>query len=715
MQRLQLNGDTFKKVLRLNYAQVALVFAAFCAMALISIFYVGSLVSQQILDISKQTLSTVHTDVSSTMGTAGLLFSDVVRNAQRMQEDGAAADEIWDYLRSVQRFYTADNSPMPEFMKVYAYVGGQFLDGSDWVPHAEYEPTERPWYVGLEGRTDTLFFSEPYLDADSGDMCISFSRAIAQNERGEMDVVAVDLALSRIAEQIAEAEIVGGGYGVLVSDRFTFAVHPHEALKETNMAEAGWDEPALQKALQQDGEILGRRFMNYAGVDSVAFFRTLFYNGWYIGIVIPRAEYVLPVKELSLVISLVGVLLATLLSGILIRTKMRQIRSEEESLSKSSFLARMSHEMRTPMNAIIGMAEIARHSKESDKTTYCMDRISEASQHLLGVINDVLDVSKIEAGKLEISQAPFFIAEMLNQVNTMLSFRFEEKKQVYSSMIDDSVPAAIDTDKQRLAQVLTNLLGNAAKFTPEGGHISLDVACVAREGELYVLRFTVTDDGIGISEESQKKLFRSFEQGDGSISRRYGGTGLGLSISRKIVEMLGGDIWVNSDAGKGSQFVFTIKVRAANEKELLEMAAVEDTQAPATLEGIFKGVCILLAEDVEVNREILLSLLEETGVEMDCAEDGVQACALFAAQPERYDMIFMDIHMPDMDGLEATRKIRAMDVPRAREIPIIAMTANVFREDIETCIAAGMDDHTGKPIEMNDVIAKIKRYAKAKK
>jgi signal transduction histidine kinase/ActR/RegA family two-component response regulator len=376
------------------------------------------------------------------------------------------------------------------------------------------------------------------------------------------------------------------------------------------------------------------------------------------------------------------------------------------SLAKSEFLSNMSHEMRTPMNAIIGMAGIGRASDDIDKKEYCLGRIEEASRHLLRVINDILDMSKIEAQKFELNSVDFSFDKMLQQIMVVNEPRVNERKQTLDVVIDPAIPCHLRGDDQRLAQVVTNLLSNAVKFTPEEGSILLEARLLDSQMGRCTLEFRVTDNGIGISAEQQELLFVSFQQADMSITRRFGGTGLGLAISKQIVTMMGGEIGLRSEPGKGSTFFFTVQLECEESRD----AASPITDTGAVRDGCFEGHTILLVEDVEINREIVSALLEPTALTIVNAENGVEAVRLFGENPARYEMIFMDVQMPEMDGLEATRTIRAMGIPCAQRVPIVAMTANVFREDIERCLEAGMDDHVGKPIDFDDVLEKLNRY-----
>jgi len=309
---------------------------------------------------------------------------------------------------------------------------------------------------------------------------------------------------------------------------------------------------------------------------------------------------------------------------------------------------------------------------------------------------------------------------MIQRVVNIFEFRFGEKKLKFTMDLAPDLPQRIITDDQRLAQVVTNLLSNSVKFTPENGSITLSARRLKEDvrpsdalPNFCTLEISVTDTGIGIPKEQQGKLFASFVQVDSSISRRFGGTGLGLVICKKIVELMKGDITLKSEAGKGASFTFTFRVELGTQIQDGEGApnGVSNGKAAENAEQInFHGKRILLAEDVEINREIVITVLKPLGLEITEAEDGQKAYDLFRANPDAYDIIFMDIHMPDVDGYESTRLIRAYDHPKAKTVPIIAMTANVFREDIERCHAAGMNDHIGKPLDFNAVIAALKRY-----
>jgi len=514
--------------------------------------------------------------------------------------------------------------------------------------------------------------------------------------------------------------------------------------------------------------------------------------------------------------------------------------AERASVAKSEFLANMSHEIRTPMNAIIGMTYIGMSSDNIERKNYSFAKIDDASKHLLGIINDILDMSKIESGKFELAPMEFDFEKMLQRVVNVVSFRVEEKQQKLTVYIDRAIPYILIGDDQRLAQVMANLLGNAVKFTPEKGSISVNTYFLGEENGVCTIKISVTDTGIGMNPEQQAQLFKPFTQAETHTSRKYGGTGLGLSISKKIINMMGGEIGAESTIGKGSTFSIIVKLNcgelnkrkiydresgaknirilaidddsyilndfkgiveglgascdtAQNGEEAISFierngayhiyfidwnipgsggielskkikrrfpgygdslvimatfgeydTATEEAQEagidiflqkplfPTTIAeiisehfgvkerrtqekktsiiGIFKGRRILLAEDIEINREIVVSLLEPTMLEIDCAINGVEAVSMFSENPDKYEMIFMDLQMPEMDGYDATRHIRSLDILNAKTIPIIALTANAFKEDIESCFEVGMNGHIAKPFDVDEVLGTLRKY-----
>jgi len=384
--------------------------------------------------------------------------------------------------------------------------------------------------------------------------------------------------------------------------------------------------------------------------------------------------------------------------------------ANKASEAKSAFLARMSHEIRTPLGAIIGMTNIVKRKldKPWQSTTDIsphVQQIETSSQHLLALLNDVLDISKIEAGKIELSEESLHLPQLLENVVSIISPRCTEKNLHFEVRIGSIQPAAYICDALRLRQVLINLLGNAVKFTPSTGTVEFSVTQLEYKDGQSRIHFTVRDTGIGIPEHALAKLFVPFEQAHTDISKKYGGTGLGLSISRSIIEILGGNIDVQSEEGKGSTFSFAIWLKEAQEKR------DPSVSSPQPQKASLAGKRALLVDDVMLNRIIVVELLADTELQIDEAVDGQEGIDAFAASaPDYYDIIFMDAQMPNVDGYEATRVIRALERNDARTVPIVAMTANAFKEDIEKALNSGMNAHLAKPLELDKLNAVLAKY-----
>ena len=374
--------------------------------------------------------------------------------------------------------------------------------------------------------------------------------------------------------------------------------------------------------------------------------------------------------------------------------------SEKTSRAKSEFLSRMSHELRTPMNAIISMTSLARVTDEPAKKNDYLEKSASASRDLLRLVEDVLDVADLSDGKFKLSRAEFHFGEMLNAILRKSEHLIAKKHQSLLVESSPDIPEILEGDERRLAQVISSLLSNAIKFTPDFGSIKIKSSVIGTESDIVRIQIDVTDNGIGIPLNMQAGVFTIFEQADGGIDRKFGGTGMGLYLSKITVEKMDGEIWFDSLPGKGSKFSFTF---AAQMKQTDDKgSAVRD----------YTGITTLLVDDIEINREIVMALLERTGMKFVCAENGREAVELFTSSPSKFGLILMDINMPEMDGVEATRRIRSSGTFEGVNIPIIAITANTNPDDVEGFLAAGMTAHLGKPADFGEILRTINSYIK---
>jgi len=825
--------------------QLLFTVCAFLLMVVLSYFFVNRIVRDDLLRNTESVMdimeAEIEADLVKTQAILGI-FAKTVRNKIMR---GASAEELQKYTYDMSDYLRSKGSDAQNVNGFYGYIERPyakpiFINGFNEDPPESYSPAERLWYTAARDAGGRIAETEPYIDVVTGEPILTYSCAIYDDNGIYLGVVGIDARTAYIGNKIVKIAVSKNGYGFLIAQDLTVLAHSNNAFVGLKMSDPRIPLSRLVSDMMAHGKVSETPLVNWLGEKTVCFMRKL-PNGWCEGLLVPRHIYYAKVRYMAVILGALGIAFATVISLVLISVDAAKNKSDLESKRKSAFLANMSHEIRTPMNAIIGMITIGKSAADTERKDYCFTKIEDASNHLLGVINDILDMSKIEANKFELSPVEFHFEKMIRRVVNVVNFRIDEKHQKFSVHVDKAIPRILTGDDQRLAQVIANLLGNAIKFTPEEGNIVLTANLVSEDNGVCTVQISVTDTGIGITPEQQAKLFQSFEQAESSTTRKYGGTGLGLAISKNIVEMMGGKIGIQSELGKGSTFAFTFQAKRGvggrtgllsddvnlsnirilavdDDPEVLaysrdiahsfgvscdtassgeEALALVDKNGPyhiyfvdwqmpgmdgirlsrelkarmtaesnsvvimisaaewspiaeeakkagvdkflskplfpsaiaeiiseclgidkkqaekakaASIANIFSDRHILLAEDVEINREIVLALLEPTQLSIDCAENGAEAVRMFTESPDKYDMIFMDVQMPEMDGYEATRRIRELDVPKARTIPIVAMTANVFREDIERCLEAGMNSHVGKPLDFNEILEKLNEY-----
>ncbi len=572
-----------------------------------------------------------------------------------------------------------------------------------------------------------LVVSDPLKGKISGKWGVIFARRLVDANGQFAGVVLANLKLDYFMQRFAEINLgEGGSIALRDSQLGVIARHPNAGGNvEVGMRKISADFTA---ALQRNSQL--GTYASDVSVDGTPRMHTYRQNeryGFYINVGLGRQDYLagwyleVVVTGILLLIFCIGAVLGgmKLVAAYQRReTANAELKSYQDHLeqlvaerttalslakeaaeaanrAKSTFLANMSHELRTPMNAIMGMTVLALRKTSDPALIEKLGKIDHASKHLLNVINDILDISKIEAEHLRLEHIDFDVGSVLDDLSRLLGYRAREKSlllQVENS--PELAQMALQGDPLRLGQILLNLTTNAIKFTDQGS-VTVRALLIDETASKVMLRFEVVDTGIGISAEAQKQLFTAFEQADGSMTRKYGGTGLGLAISKRLANLMGGEIGVTSEAGAGC--TFWVRIPLAKAQAATASATPPDVDVPAEsrLKTQHASARILLAEDEPINQEVSCAMLRDVGLSVDVAEDGSQAVAM--AKAGRYDLILMDMQMPNMNGIDATRIIRADSLNR--ETPIVAMTANAFDEDRQICLVAGMNDHIGKPVD----------------
>jgi signal transduction histidine kinase/ActR/RegA family two-component response regulator len=679
--------------------QLAFTAAAFFLMVLLSYIFLGRIVrenmvrnSRSVLDFTTEMITNTLLEFESTIK----VFSDETRE---MVLSGASGDELQEYISEISRYSFLDGSKdngLQDFCFYYeAAPGGEpvfFHSNTSDVPD-NYLPESQSWYqMAVRANGETVETPPVIVNADETSHI--YSRSIFDSDGRRLGVCCIKVRTDFIGERIIGTALTQKGYGVLVSENMQVLFHPNPDFRGLDMSNPTVPFSIFYEDVSKGRDVFEKDMVTYTGEPGLGFFRRI-HNGWYLGLMAVKAQYYYSLTIMWIVLFAVAGILALVLANILIRLDNARAKSDEESRQKSMFLANMSHEIRTPINAIVGMSAIGKAAGSPERKDYCFSKIDNASKHLLGVINDILDISKIEANKIELSPTDFNFEKMLQQVVNVINFRIDEKHQNLTIYIDENIPKVLYADDQRFAQVITNLLSNAIKFTPEKGVISLKAGLAGEEDGIYTIRVEIADSGIGISPEQQKKLFQSFQQAESSTTRQYGGTGLGLSISKNIVELLGGEIKVESKLGEGAVFTFTVKVKPG-----------DDTKQGITDQAVnCKNVRILIVDD---DRDILVyfsEIIKGFGASCEVAESAEEALRL-VEETGPYNIYFVDLKMPDIDGIELTKQIRAKEKYNGNSIIIMISSADLslIEEEVKN---SGVDKFLIKPIfpsSISDVI-----------
>ncbi|MDR0867989.1 MAG: response regulator [Planctomycetota bacterium] len=710
-------------------AQSFFVLLAFFLMTSISYFAVRGILNKHLLSAAEESLRTTEAHIEATLQEQKNTLINSALIIRRIIKRGGGQEQLLAYMTELTDWLKTNRGDAAGFNGIYAFLRGDFLSGARWQAPAVYDPTERPWYRAAKEAAGQVAATDIYIDAHTGDAIVSYAQELFDDDGASLGVLAIDARLDKILGYIKSVKLFNSdrGFCVLLNRSLRFVNHPNAAFIDAPFASVNDRYADVARRLRAGENISAWRAKNYAGVASVVFFHRIF-NGWYLGVIEPEDDYRRDLTDTLWALTTMGALMSVALifglqrlrrriNNLINELRVTANRMQEASRLKSDFLANVSHEFRTPLNAVHGFAALA--MRDDDVRPVCrhyFEKISLAVRSLLVIIDDLLDLTAIEQGKITLTVAPFDLRELLENTLTIhenaaaakgltLAAEFIPPPPHLSQIVRTDLRFGKMTlnltgDASRLAQVLNHLVSNAIKFT-ERGDVAVRAHTLDENPRGVLTKIEVIDTGVGIKPSMRNNIFAHFSQGDSSSTRRFGGLGIGLANCKRLLELMDGKLTVRSEVGRGS--VFTVAVRLPRgERAAPPPEPTEEDFAALNL----AGKTILIVDDNLVNQALLEQLIAPTQCETLLAGDGQEAVK--TAQTRHLDLIFMDLQMPVMDGLQATRVIR--ETFGTLDLPIIAVSANAMPEHKQAGLAAGMNDYLTKPVDIIELYNALKNY-----
>ena len=701
---------TFTAALKKNYKQLIFVAAAFLLMAGVSDYYFSVMMNRQTDLFSRSEMRAYQMTLRSFILAQETALKHSASAVATALEHGVGPDELQSLLVSMTDMLKDQKDIKDFFHSAYGYIDGIYLDGTGWIPGEFYNPRMAPWFRGAL-QNNGVFRSRPYLDARTGHVIVSISTVLSTRSGESRGVLALDYLLDPITHKVEEYKLDDSGFSFLLDDSLTALVFPDPELVGRKISDRP-DFAGLEKRLENmGGQETMEETLNIGEVEHIAFFSRL-ENGWFLGIAVPAKDYYGQVTQIRRVIFALALALSCGLGLILIRLAAAKLSFEYKSLSKTNFLARMSHEIRTPLNAIIGMSFLARRHCGDPTSLKYLAEINRTGNHLLVIINDILDLSKVETGNLKLKEEPYNIQTVLSDILSVAKIRVTGLPLALETGFGPGIPETLVGDEGRVRQILMNLVGNAIKYTPVG-YVRLRASGQpAGEGRIRLI-FSVEDSGTGVKPEQLEYLFEEFVRLEPrpSGARLIEGAGLGLPITRSLCRAMGGDVTVTSELGLGSIFRAEILQKIADPapRGAVGEGRPREPEKDGGFSPAFKspGLKVLVIDDIATNlvvTEGLLSLYEARTTTCLSGREGLEA-----ARKERFDLIFIDHIMPELDGLETLKALREAE-DHLRKTPMVALTANAMAGMKEMFLDNGFDDFLAKPIQLKELAEIMARW-----
>jgi signal transduction histidine kinase/HPt (histidine-containing phosphotransfer) domain-containing protein len=617
----------WKRVLRENYHQVVFVFVAFLLMVAASCFSLRTVMQNQI-EGARRALRIAEANIKSSLREAEAIILSASAAIEQLAKDGAEREGYAQFFSNASDKLLSDEERRLVYRGIYGLVRGDFIDGSGWKPPADYIFSDRPWYLAAREKKGDTAVTVPHQDhrpgnaGDKSRIIISMSREMYGPGRDYIGIVAIDVFLEQLFRNASSLSLAEGGYGVITNGGFDIIAHRDAHLVNSSMLETSKGFEEIANDLREGQDVSGRAIEGEDGARWIVFFRKM-YNGWYVGMFAPMKNFYGAIRRFVAMLSALGILMFFALSLALLRLSAKKMRSDEEIRGKSNFLARMSHEIRAPMNAIIGMSELAMHTKDSHSITDYILSIRQSGRDLLSTINDTLDFAKAESSRMDIAPAPYRFSSLLNDVVGAFRMRLLDCPVIFAVNVDNAIPDNMIGDEACVRQVLASLLSNAAKYTR--GYISLDIFCVKTGEHNILINFKVSDSGIGIKKRNQERLLVDYTR-IGQGTEGIEGTGLGLAVAKNLCEAMGGNISLSSVYGKGSVFVAAIPQTIMDGKAMAEV-----------IEPGKKSV--LLYDERQAYRESVARTLESLGVPTTVAADAGEFLHAFSSGEHQFAFV----------------------------------------------------------------------------